>query len=391
MILKTFVFTLLFFISVHSFAFTEDVFKVAPYTLKHTNNHLILNFQTNQDINLIIRDNGENKVYFNYKKNQLYKVELGSVPCGSTEEIEILETQSKEVLYKNTLPPVPCHSLINNAPFVFGFISDTQEFKERHEDIARIIAHHHAIEPLQFLINGGDVVQTGSAEQDWIDYFLGGKLYLMDIPQIAAIGNHDYRGSKGELVPKLFQQFMRWAGSDQYGNLFFDFPSVQLLILNSNFTKLNYDEENHTWTWIEEKMKQAHEIKKPLIIATHFPVYSSSLNVFSSADVIKMRTKLVPLVEKYKVPLVLSGHTHMYERSYKDGINYLVAGPAGGRPNKPSYKNKYVQFFDKDSLTFTKIKLAHRVFTIETYNQENRMIDSLVIDLNSARSSDQLN
>ena len=74
--------------------------------------------------------------------------------------------------------PCPTNS---DEPFVFVFISDTQQFRDRHEDIAKTIAYHHAVEPLQFLIYGGDVVQEGAIEQDWIDFFLGGKLYLMDI------------------------------------------------------------------------------------------------------------------------------------------------------------------------------------------------------------------
>lgn len=381
MFLKPFVLTCLLFLSAPSFSGLNDTFRIAPYTLKHTNGHLLLNFQTNKDQSLIIDDNGEKKLAINYKKNEQYKIELRPVPCGLTKEFRILDGASMDILYQNKQPPAPCSQSVNGDEFVFGFISDTQEFKVRHEQIAETIAYHHAVEPLQFLINGGDVVQEGGIEQDWIDFFLGGKLYLMDIPQIAAIGNHDYRGAEGAIIPKFFNQFMRWEGADKDGNLFFDFPDVQLLILNSNFSKLLGKEEKNTWKWLEEKMREAEKIHKPIIVASHFPVYASSMNRFTSLNVIKMRKNLVPLLEKYKVPLVLSGHTHMFERSYKDGVHYLVAGPAGGKANSPTFKNKYQQVFDQNALTFTKIKLSHRIFTIETFNQENRMIDSLVIDL----------
>lgn len=358
---------------------TDELFRVSPYTLKHTNGQLLLNFQTNEDQSLIIEDNGVAKVASVYKKHEHYKITLSQAPCASVKEFKILDAKTSDVLYKNTQSPAPCQSLTGDNTFVFGFISDTQQYRERHEDIARTIAHHHAIEPMQFLINGGDVVQNGDTEQEWIDYVLGGKLYLMDIPQIAALGNHDYRGSNGALIPKFFQQFMRWEGADKFGNLFFNFPEVQLLILNSNFSKLNDLEERQTWAWIEEKFIEAKKLNKPIIVASHFPVYSSSLNRFTSLSVIKMRARLVPLVEKYNVKLVLSGHTHMYERSLKSATNYLVAGPAGGRPNSPSFKNEFMKFFDKDSLTFTKLKLVNRNLSVETYNQENRLIDSIAI------------
>lgn len=373
--------SLLLALSFSTLAFSEDIFRVAPYMLRHTNGHILLNFQTNSDQSFTIEDNGEIKRSFTYKKNQQYKLELSSVACGQTKEIKIKSATTKEVFYQNTLPPAPCKKLTEETPFVFGFISDTQQFRDRHEDIAKTIATQHSIEPLQFLINGGDVVQTGNLEQDWIDYFLGGKLYLMSIPQIAAIGNHDYRGNDGSLIPKYFQQFMRWNGSDKFGNLFFDFPTFQLLILNSNFSQFSFLEEDQVWNWLEDKMIDAEKKKKPLIIATHFPAFSSSLNRFSSLTVMKLRNVLAPLAERYKVPLILSGHTHMYERSFKSGIHYLVAGPAGGRPNTPSYTNEYMQFFDKDSLTFTKIKLFKKVFYIETFNQDNKLIDKIDINL----------
>ena len=68
-------------------------------------------------------------------------------------------------------------------------------------------------------------------------------------------------------------------------------------------------------------------------------------------------------------------------RSFKDGVNYIVAGPAGGRANKPTLTNKYQQSFDSNALTFTKIKYSNKTFKLETYNQDNIIIDQLFINL----------
>jgi predicted phosphodiesterase len=356
---------------------SDAVFRVAPYTLKHTNGNLVLNFQTKVSQELIVEDNGVSIVAKIYKKGTHHQIELTPAECGTKKEVKIIHSTSKSILYRNTWASLPCADSANDESFVFGFISDTQEFRERHEDVAKIIAHHHALEPLQFLINGGDIVQEGSVEQQWINYFLGGKAYLLDIPQIAVIGNHDYKGYQRAVMPKFFQQFMRWNGADAFGNLLYDFPGVRFLILNSNFSRYTEREATQVWRWVEEKASRARRDKKPLIIATHFPIYSSSLNKFLSTAVVEMNKKLVPIIEKYKIPMVLSGHTHMYERSLKNGVHYLVAGPAGGQANKPTRKNKYKKVFDKDALTFTKIKLVSKTFKIETYNQDNKMIDSL--------------
>ncbi len=362
-----------------SHAFSADLFKVAPYTLKHTNGNLLLNFQLNEDKKLSIVDGERAGRAFDYKKDQLYKTELAGEACGGAKDLRIIDPTSNAVVFSKTFPQAVCKDSAN-SDFAFGFISDTQQYTNRHEAIAKIIAHHNSLEPLQFIINGGDVVQNGQVEQEWIEYFKGGSAYISDIPQIAAIGNHDYRGHKGDTVPKYFQKYLRWDGTPQNGNLFFEMPGFQLIIWNSNFSDLSKETEEAMWRWLEAKMVAAQKSKTPLILATHFPVYSSSMNRFTSFSVMKMRKHLVPLAEAYGVKLILSGHTHMYERSFKDGVNYLVAGPAGGRVNKPTMTNKYAQKLDPNVLTFTKIKYSNRTMKVETFDQDNTLIDQIFIN-----------
>ena len=364
----------------HSFG--QELFKVAPYMLRHTNGQLLLNMSLMTDKKLIIEDGEKVVVAREFKKDELYKIEMGSNACDVNKELRIKDAGTNDVIYSKSFQNTGCSS-DNIAPdFACGFISDTQEFRVRHEAIAKVIAYHHALEPLQFLINGGDVVQDGQKDENqWIEYFKGGSAYLMDIPQIAAIGNHDYRGHSGPGIPNFFQKYMRWPGSSDTGNLFFDMPGFQLVIWNSNANDIADSVEREMWKWLEEKMQAAQKAKIPLIVATHFPVYSSSMNKFTSLSVIRLRMYLVPLAQKYGVKLILSGHTHMYERSFKDGVNYLVAGPAGGKSNKPSGKNPYVQKIDPFALTFTKIKYSNKTLLIETFNQENALIDKLLINL----------
>lgn len=360
-------------------AHAEDTFRVQPYILTHTQGHYILNFQFNEDTTAVIEEGGQKLSPQIYKKREHYQIDLRSEKCGVKKEVRI-KSEKNEVLFANNYPASPCAAQNSAKEYVFGFISDTQQYRERHEAIAKVIATHHKQEPMQFMINGGDVVQTGSLETDWIDYINGGKAYLSDIPQIAAIGNHDYRIIGHELPPH-FQKYMRWPDSPRDGNLFFEFPDFQLIIFNSNFNEMSKTEREKMWVWLEEAIVSSSQKNLPVIIASHHPVYSSSLNRFTSMPVRELREKLVPLVERYNIKLVLGGHTHMYERSLKDRINYVVAGPAGGRVNGPTFKNPYRQTFDADALTFTKFRLKGRTARMETYNQDNVLIDQLEFQL----------
>lgn len=360
--------------------FSADIFKISPYPLNHTNGHLLLNFQLNSDKKIVIEDGERTFSERNYKKDEHYQIELSVPECGVTKDIRMKE--NKEVIFTKVFPPRSCEENKSTSDYTFGFISDTQQYAERHAAVAKVIAYHHSIDPLQFIINGGDVVQNGDKdEQEWINYFLSGSAYLMDIPQIAAVGNHDYRGISNKSLPKFFKKYLRWDGSPENGNLFFEMPGFQLVIWNSNSSNLADPEEKEMWKWLEEKMQMAQKSNTPFILATHFPVFSSSLNRFTSASVKILQARLVPLAEKYGIKLILSGHTHMFERSYKDGVNYLVAGPAGGRANRPSYKNIYKQSFDASALTFTKVKYSNKTLKLETFNQDNVLIDQLLVKL----------
>lgn len=385
--MSKFIMILAILVALISHADAGTLFKIAPYTLVHTNKNFLLNFQLNEDAELSIEDGEKSFSPSKYLKNQQYQVELSPSLCGEEKEIRITRKTANalksDVVFERKLPKADCPNAVSNYndEFVFGFISDTQEFEDRHHEVAKVIAHHHALEPIRFIVNGGDVVQTGDDENEWFKYFSGGSAYLLDIPQIAAIGNHDYRGNPRIAIPPLFKKYMRWDGAEQYGNLFYEFKKFNLIIFNSNLHISLGQIEKTFWQWIEDKIITSKNQNKPVIIATHFPAYSSSLNRFTAEGVIKIRSTLVPMLEKYKVPLLLSGHTHMYERSFKNGVNYVVAGPAGGKPNKPSDKNPYKIAFDQNALTFTKIKISNKLLFIETYNEENRLIDSTTINL----------
>lgn len=372
----------------------QDSFKIRPYMLMHTNQQLLLNFQLKKDETLSIEDENKSFMPRLFKKDQQYQVELSKAKCGEEKEVRIFRPNAGKntgsnrgtMVFEKRLPKTECSlkeagEKNSDDEFVFGFISDTQEFEDRHNEVARVIAHHHSLSPLQFIVNGGDVVQTGNDENEWYKYFVGGKAYLMDIPQIAAIGNHDYRGYYQIEMPPLFKKYMRWENADPYGNLFYEFNNFTLIVFNSNFQISVGSKEKLILEWIERKIAESKSKNKPVIMATHFPAYSSSLNRYTAEGVIKIRQYLVPVMEKYGVPLLLSGHTHMFERSLKNNVHYLVAGPAGGRPNSPSDKNPYKVIIDEKALTFTKVTVSKSKIQLDTYNEANLIIDQVTIPL----------
>jgi acid phosphatase len=80
-----------------------------------------------------------------------------------------------------------------------------------------------------------------------------------------------------------------------------------------------------------------------MIVMLHHPVFSSGAH----GDEKGYSFLLPDLLSQYPVAAVLSGHDHIYERSVKDGIYYVVFGGAGGNLYNSEGKNDFAVIFRK--------------------------------------------
>ena len=55
-------------------------------------------------------------------------------------------------------------------------------------------------------------------------------------------------------------------------------PGMQLVVWNSNTLNLLNKEEDLMWKWLEKILAAAQKSHKPVIIATHYPIYDSTVN-----------------------------------------------------------------------------------------------------------------
>lgn len=118
----------------------------------------------------------------------------------------------------------------------------------------------------------------------------------------------------------------------------FDAGDVHFAALNTCSESISQNQKG----WLEKDLSLTSQIWK--IVYFHNPPYSNG----GHGDTVNLQTFLVPLLERYTVDLVLSGHDHSYERFYplsqgriRDGfqdpeyvnpagIIYVVSGGGGG-------------------------------------------------------------
>jgi hypothetical protein len=77
--------------------------------------------------------------------------------------------------------------------------------------------------------------------------------------------------------------------------------------------------------WLEQDLKQNKQ--KWTMVYWHHPPYTmGSRNSDTEKDLQSIRENVIPILEKYKVDLVLNGHSHVYERSQMIKGHYGLEG-----------------------------------------------------------------
>ena len=134
--------------------------------------------------------------------------------------------------------------------------------------------------------------------------------------------------------------------------------------------------------WTKKELQKSKEKNQKVIITFHHAPFTS--NVFYYGPVaISFRNTWVPMFEESGVvKLVLNGHSHLYERSLKDGIMYVVSGPFGGQRNwLPQLSNHYRLSMHPNKDTFSLLKVTNQTIEMESFDQNNELIDSFSIDI----------
>jgi|GEM_PF-1116007 len=101
------------------------------------------------------------------------------------------------------------------------------------------------------------------------------------------------------------------SGSEAYYS--FDYGNIHIISLDSYIS--DRSSNGGMLTWLENDL--ASTTQKWIVAIWHHPPYSKgSHDSDTEARMVEMRQNAVPILEGYGVDLILSGHSHSYERSY---------------------------------------------------------------------------
>lgn len=161
-------------------------------------------------------------------------------------------------------------------------------------------------------LHGGDLVnqaRNARADDEWGEWVASGGYAYATVPQVPAIGNHEYTGSE----PGVFWDAsfaLPGNGPDPVKGKAYTFlyQGVRFVMLDGTAALKGNALEPQT-VWLERVLKE--NTARWTVVMYHQPAFKCGSNVEETEP---LRASWVPLFDKYGVDLVLQGHDHCYLR-----------------------------------------------------------------------------
>jgi len=200
-----------------------------------------------------------------------------------------------------------------NEPFSFIYFGDVQRdiYSLGSRTIRKAIMDRSEA---KFLLFGGDLVHRGALNnENWNEFFPTGGWVFQSYPIIATPGNHEYVTPRDPdvLTPDWRLNFtfpQNGPAGHEEQTYFIDYNNIRIISLNLCEYEINKAGNQAMLGWLEDRLK---EFKGDWVIVTHH--YSIEQLARNREGGIRF-PEFQALYEKYNVPLVLTGHEHVYAR-----------------------------------------------------------------------------
>ncbi len=243
--------------------------------------------------------------------------------------------------------------------FKFAVIGDTGTGQRPEYQVAGQLADVRKQFPFGIVLMMGDNLYGSQTPADFRKKFEEPYKALLDagVKFYAVLGNHD---DPNQSSYKLFNM-----GGERHFT-FKPKDGIRFFALDSNYM------DKAQLAWLEKELASSHSDWK--IVFCHHPLYSSGAKHGSD---VPLRAVLEPLLVKYHVSLVLSGHDHFYERMKpQQGIHYFVCGGSAklreGNVRQADFEEKG---FDRDN-SFLLMEIDGDTLHFQAISRTGETVDS---------------
>lgn len=200
-----------------------------------------------------------------------------------------------------------------DEPFSFIYFGDAQNSVK--SMWSRVIRNSYRQFPeVDFMLHAGDLINDRDANVEWGEWFYAGSFIHATIPSIMTPGNHEYRD--GVLSFLWRPQFtLPENGPNAVVDetcYAIDYQNLKMISIDAVAFDEYEESRNAQVKWLDSVLR--NNTKKWTAITLHYPVFSTA----KGRDNKVLREALKPMMDKYKVDLVLQGHDHTYSRGFAE-------------------------------------------------------------------------
>jgi len=205
-------------------------------------------------------------------------------------------------------------------PLVFFAYGDSRTYPQRHARVVQAMLRNAETDgPPAFVVNTGDLTDTGTDETAWREQFHQPLAPLLaHTPLAPVLGNHDGQDED------WFERFSLPHNEAWYS---FRAGDAEIFILDAY---ARFAPNTPQLRWLDETLAASTAPWK--IVALHLPLRSCMADRRRRRTADNLAAWLAPLLARHHVRLVLAGHDHLYGRSTLDEriVNLTLGG--GGAP-----------------------------------------------------------
>lgn len=280
---------------------------------------------------------------------------------------EILDFIPNKIVYGATFasPVSAFKTSVSNADKVeFVVLNDIHDRPESFE----VLMKYQGDTRKDFVFLNGDMFNFQTDEDQLVNHLINplGNIFAANTPFILSRGNHEARGKFARHLCDYFD-----GGKERYYYSFKHGP-VYAIVLDSGEDKgdevavyggiVDFDAYRLAQLeWLKEEV-QRKEFRKAKfkIVFSHIPTYYSG----SGHGTLHCREHWGPVLNKAKIDLMISGHTHKYgiHPAVKGQHDYPIViggGPANGKR------------------TIMNVKVNHKVLNLRMFDDSGKLVGSL--------------
>jgi len=221
-------------------------------------------------------------------------------------------------------------------------VNSTKYYREipHQQEVANAMSKYDTENNVEFLLNLGDSFYQNGVEsvKDKLWETAWNKVYDGDYPWYSILGNHDYH-TNWEAQLNYHKENERWNMPARNYNLTKVFKTANDEVVKVGIIALDTQpiagqdgdmrdrciiapaHKTSQWKWLEDQLEYYKHNADWTLVMGHHPIYSPGKHCTTDA----LKYILLPLFEKYEVPLYLNGHDHMLSHTTpKAGRGYVT-------------------------------------------------------------------